>query len=139
LALVSTIYRRLAGYADLNDAARLSQDPAVASGIGGPQNAADFDDGIGKECLRTRSKKRQFWISYINARQNWPVAALWKVLCINPGSKLPICKMPGVGASLLQDSIWKSLLKTCIRASPSAGAHERAQRSVMNAVGLHAG
>jgi hypothetical protein len=40
LALVSTIYRRLAGYADLNDAARLSQDPAVASGIGGPQNAA---------------------------------------------------------------------------------------------------
>src|SRR5229473_5885911 len=51
---------------------------AVANGIGGARNAAEFGDEIGRQtdtCQRTRSEGRQLQVSYVNARQIWPIAA----------------------------------------------------------------
>ncbi len=61
---------------------------AVANGIGGARNVAEFGDEIGRQtdtCQRTRSEGRQLQVSYVNARQIWPIAARWKALWIrNP-------------------------------------------------------
>jgi hypothetical protein len=37
-------------------------------------------------------------------RQNWSVVAPWKALGLKTGLELRVCKPPGVGASLIQDS-----------------------------------
>jgi hypothetical protein len=50
---------------------------AVASGIGGLQSAANFDDAKGSKG-KTRVGRRRLQVPYANARQNWSVAASWK-------------------------------------------------------------
>ena len=63
--------------ADVRRHAAEDCDAAGASGIGGPQCAADFGDEIGMagidKCLKIRSEKRRFRMFYANARQNWPL------------------------------------------------------------------
>ena len=59
--------------------------------------------GSREKCVRIWSEKRQFRVSYVNARPNWPVAAGWKALLTQTALELRVCKPPGVGATVNQN------------------------------------
>src|SRR6202022_3122597 len=77
-----------------------------AGGIRRAQRGANFDDAAGtsrQKCQRIRSEKRQFRVSYVSARQNWPVAARWRGLRAQTRPRTSRLPTPGVGATLNQN------------------------------------
>ena len=70
--------------------------------------------GRGEKCLRNCSEKGAFpGVVYPppDAKPS-PSGAAGKPFRLKIGLEPPICKPPGVGASLIQDSKWKSRLKS---------------------------
>jgi hypothetical protein len=126
----------VAGGGEPSDATALRQhaeedrNAAVASGIGGPQSAADFGGRDREERdgrLRTRSEKRQF--AYLMSTRG-RTAPFWRAeSTVGPktGLELRVCKPPSIAASMNQDSKWKIPGKLERRATRTA--YSPAERS----------